>query len=67
MAIGKRVRSRQTPRLRTVLASLMSEPSLFMDCGTDSELKIVLVANKIICLTAVDCLSPMFSLRKCNE
>ena len=25
---------RQTPRLQTVLASLMSEPPRFMDCGT---------------------------------
>ena len=30
----ERVGSRQTPRLRTVLANLMSEPSRFMDCGT---------------------------------
>ena len=30
----ERVGSRQTPRLPTVLANLMSEPSRFMDCGT---------------------------------
>ena len=44
----KRVGSRQTPRLRTVLANLMSEPSRLMDCGTESELRTVFVAIRNI-------------------
>ena len=38
-AAGKRVGSRETFRLRTMLASLMSEPSKLMDWGTKYGLK----------------------------
>ena len=40
--------SRQTPRLQTVLASLMSHPSRFLDWGTESELRTVFEAVRII-------------------